>query len=207
VFACGASAHAQTIDQSSQHYGGYSSVAAGYWQAQTFTVGVSGYLTSVEVPLISVVNGYQGIPTQADVMLVRAINGRPSSQPSDLLSSGTAEFPDAAFEPLEGDINGHPGFEWVPIELGNVYVTAGDQLAIAIVSNLNHNYEWADDFDLSYPRGGAFWGLPTALGGPVDYDSLFRAYVLAVPEPNTLIGTMLAVAGCLSRRLRRSGNR
>jgi len=173
-------------------------------RAQTFTAGVTGVLTDIEVIVgratLSISDGLIW-----DVRTV--IAGTPSDPDSGLniLASGTVA---AADVPVTIDPSNF-------LSLGgmSVSVSTGDVLAIVLrsMSPESGAYRWkfSDNNDSVYAAGASFdrifspsWDSNTS---PFD-DAGFRTFVNAVPEPNGVLAlVVLGVAiGATRRRVQRT---
>jgi hypothetical protein len=155
--------------------------------AQTFTVGITGILTEVDVYLVR--NG----PILSDLHLdIRpTINGVPTADDSAALGSVTVPVPALGITPK---------FVNFDVSSLGIHVFQSDVLAIV----LSGNAQWWGNFGNLYARGAAFGrtppndflpvlGCPTVFctgGSPEPIDVNFRTFVestpAAVPEPGTL---------------------
>src|SRR6478752_859564 len=91
-----ASGDSTILDQSVQLYGGYAEVFGNCCQAQSFTVGITGDLVRVEIPLFP-----EAVEGRIDLSIVRSYGGKPSILPQDLLVTVSAQIPDASYEALD----------------------------------------------------------------------------------------------------------
>ena len=169
--------------------------------AQTFTVGITGILTSVEVLIrresgitedllfdIRTIAG--GVPTEADAG-------------ANVLANTSLS---AAGIPLAS--------EFVSVDLSSfgLAVTAGEVLSIVLQSDgANPAYLWSGTAADGYAGGGTFrrflsipatWGTTGAAS-----DLAFRTFVEPVPEPSTALLLMAGILGLgtLPRRASRQG--
>jgi hypothetical protein len=175
--------------------------------AQTFTVGLTGQLTEVDVAIVqfSVTPGNVFLeirPTLAD--------GSPGLDPTFLAQTTVpaANVP-SGFDPS----NPLTAFD---LTAANLQVTAGEQLAIVVYANFpGALFTWVGATGNLYPRGSYFSEQPPpdSWFGQPDWDLDFRTFVDAapVPEPGTLsllvtgLGALLAYRG--TGKLWRSGKR
>lgn len=190
-FAATTKADTAVIDQSYESYGGYGSVSTEWRHAQTFVVGLTGKLTRVEVALRP--GEIRDLTSTAEARLEIAPTSShvPLALPDDILASSIAGFPNSNFERIS---HLEPSFVhqffWVPFEFGPIDVTIGDELAIVLTPLVPHGYQWAKDFQGTYPDGDGFSGPATDLSHPRNwdrFDGLFRTYVVPVPEPSSLV--------------------
>ena len=164
--------------------------------AQTFTVGITGTLSEVDV---SIERFAFNPPTGTLFMQIRTTTaGVPAADPSFLIQ---ASVPESALP-----IAGNYGFVAFNVLSAGLQVTQGEQLAIVLLApNFANPVSWIGVQGDPYPAGSSFqedepdfgW-LPSFPAG--DYG--FETFV-SVPEPSTL--TMLSVAclagvACVSRR-------
>jgi len=145
-------------------------------QAQTFTVGITGQLTDVQV----LINGFS---QTADLVVdVRpTVNGVPVSDDSAIL--GEVAIP-------ASEIPGFP-FTFVNFDFysRNIHVTSGDELAVVMridKSSQGGDYGWRGDTGdkyssgVAYTRGSTYdWFAPTSDSLTVDYG--FKTFVRADP--------------------------
>jgi hypothetical protein len=160
------------------------SVGFGMESAQTFTVGISGWLSTVNVGLYQPDVAFDGTFT---VDISRVVDGTPDFSESGVLARQVLSSSTIPIESVS-DIflpQFTLGLDFLP---SHVSVSAGDKLALIIrADKLNW---WKNiDFVHSYAGGGFFYYGPNE-GGVVNaggdyYDGMFRTYVLPVPEPPT----------------------
>jgi hypothetical protein len=138
---------------------------------QTFTVGLTGSLTRVEVFI-----GRNELQTQGDISwtLTRVGIGT-------VLASGTIPY---------GDLDGHYSFQPCLIPDGSVLVGPGDVLGISLSSS--HRITWAGNNTNRYSGG-------SAVSDPLS-DVGFRSYVTPIPEPNSISLVCLVFMGQFRRR-------
>jgi hypothetical protein len=165
--------------------------------AQTFTVGLTGQLTSVEFLLSSI-----GTPPGDLILDIRGTTGGvPNENDASVLGSSV----------LTATVLGSPAaFVSFDLTASNIQVTTGQVLAIVLRSRdstLGDDYRANGDEGGTYAGGAGYlrsqgtgvWDAWETGVGPIDFG--FKTYTL-IPEPGTalLLGLgMLAVAG-LRRR-------
>ena len=147
--------------------------------AQTFTVGLGGILSRVEIAVSPIEN--------ATFALLETMAGVPAPFDTALI---TVALPDLEFDP----------FNFISINLSSfdVAVDVGDVLALAVGGG---NVQWTagvNDFVPTYAGGTAFgsgdgtnWREISAFGGA---DLHFRTFV-GVPEPTALVSLSFGLAG------------
>ena len=201
--------HAQTLDQTVSSPGGFlhNVNAAADW-AQTFTVGLAGQLTRVDLEVVKEATTTT-LPLRVEVRRTTPA-GFPGADDVDVLATGSIA---ASLLPTYQE-SGPPNPFWAPVDLtgANLRVSPGDVLALVLRSSepnepFQRGYMWwsypqgRDE----YPGGDAFrrfqGGTFERMTGNVATDSGFRTYVL-VPEP-AAVATMLAAASAVLLRRRR----
>ena len=140
-------------------------------KGQTFTVGIPGTLTEVDV--------YIARENQATSPLMFGLLGTTGGVPDD-------GQPTLSLMPIPA-ANVSETLGWLSIDLRpyGLTVAAGDVLAIELAgSTRNNDYQWYGDWHASYSGGNAYDKFPgwTSLGS--DYQLGFRTYVDPVPEPS-----------------------
>jgi hypothetical protein len=171
--------------------------------AQTFTVGVTGTLTSVDVQIA------KGSTTGSDLVVdVRTTTGGVPSSDAGILA--TMSVPASA-------VSTSPTFSLFSVDFTafNLGVNTGDVLAVVLSSAATDNYLWRATSANGYSGGGAFnfslgsWNTSSSFG-----DLMFQTWVEPtptddqgggdgdgqMPEPSLLA---LAAAGLALARLRR----
>lgn len=154
-------------------------------QAQTFTVGITGTLTNVEVLI-------EGFNQTADLLVdIRpTINGEPTLDDSAIL--GEVAIP-------ASDIPGFPHtFINADFSTQNINVTSGDELAIVLKidrSSAGGDYSWRGETGDLYDSGVAYtradlgsgyeWFSPTSGGLTVDYG--FKTFIDSTLTKNVSI--------------------
>lgn len=156
--------------------------------AQTFTVGITGTLTEVDV---SVERFAFSPPTGTLYLQIRTTTGGvPAADPSYLLQ---ASVPESSLP-----IAGNYGFVAFDVASAGLQVTQGEQLAIVLLApDFANPVSWIGVQGDHYPAGAAFVEQEPDYGwipnGPSGTDYGFQTYVASVPEPSTL--TLLSIAG------------
>jgi hypothetical protein len=156
--------------------------------AQTFTVGITGILTSVEVEL----QDFSVAPPSLTIAITNTVLGAPAFPPLVLGSTALATSGLTTAE------------TWVAGTGLSIPVTAGDLLAIVIT--LSNKTGWVNGPDV-YAGGMAF----NAFGGAwLSFDNIdrsFRTFVepapAAVPEPASMFLLGLGLAGFWASRKHR----
>jgi len=170
--------------------------------SQTFTVGVTGMMTSVDLYVFSAPSAN---PAPLLVDIRKTVGGVPilgSAGPHILAS---AEIPKSAVPDLSLVSPGYSWLgPWLHVELDDFQVTAGEQLAVTLRSVDTTWYQWFMPIvygpnDPIYPdyAGGNLW--TGGAGEPwfdANVDAAFRTYV--VPEPAAV--AMLAPLAALALR-------
>ncbi|MBX9664394.1 PEPxxWA-CTERM sorting domain-containing protein [Novosphingobium sp.] len=177
----------------------YSSVSGSPEAAQTFTAGISGLLSKVDLMI-------GGVADSAMTLMIRPVNaGVIDPNNANALASfsiaspkwGTPFYPISTFD----------------VSSAGVIVAAGQQYALSLSSNTSIFAGWAGPDTTPY-AGGSAWGrtsTTSAWGNPVGTsgDLLFATYVddspavTAVPEPSVWVLMVIGfglVGGAMRRR-------
>jgi hypothetical protein len=165
--------------------------------AQTFTVGITGTLSEVDV---SVERFAFSPPTGTLYLQIRSTTaGVPAADPSFLVQ---ASVPESSL-PVAGN------FGFVPFDVSSagLQVTQGEQLAIVLLApDFANPVSWIGVQGDFYPAGSAFVEQEPGFGwipnGPSGTDYGFQTFV-AIPEPSTLSMAGLACLVGLARASRR----
>ena len=207
------------VDQFHEGPGGFS---ANRVSAQVFTVGQSGILDRVEVPLRP--SGLLREPhTRATVMvrLARTIDGVPYNRQTYTISSMEFDLPLEAAPPYESEFASLAGFQWVSLSNIGLHFSAGEQYAIEVrVKQIpmgqiptDQTVDWCATFPNQLPYeylGGEPWRIVDTDFSQLTsiQDFCFRTYVRPVPEPAAsavgIVGMIGIVAGL--NRQRRQGS-
>ena len=181
-----------------------STIAFGYVEAQTFTVGISGTLAAVGVE----VETSGPLTTENLTLEIRnTIHGNPTDLSQSPLLSVT--LPPTVFEGI--DFFGPPQpFGVFDVSAFQLPVHLGDVLSIVLKSTDAHGYDWHSSDQDSYPpniyAGGSRYLSINGGGwitGGIDNDQGFATYVNLTPEPNTFVLGGIGALGLLAFARRR----
>ena len=156
--------------------------------AQTFTVGISGTLTRVDIPILK----SPSLTTDPIFDIRRTVGGIPVEDDNDILASITVPN-----ESMSSDL---PRV-FFPIEDLNVLVNSGDVLAMVLripdEPTTNGEVSWSVVFEDQYSRGNRFirdeawtdtpWSNGWSNDTIADHDLVFRTFVDPIPEPSSTI--------------------
>jgi len=187
VLAMVAHAQADILDQdNSGPIGGGSTVATGFVQAQTFTVGMDGVLSRIAA---GIKQGGSAVEDITLTLLTTDVGGAPDS----ILTS-------AVLTP--GDVGTAFSFVSFDISSANVAVTTGDLLAIQLSSPAANNFPFSQRYDWaqgpSYAGGAAYTN-----GTNGNFDFQFQTYL--IPEPASAVLLFLGGLALATRRRTRGG--
>lgn len=206
-------AHGPTTNLMSSDIGYFASQIP--WAAQSFTVGLAGELSAVDVLVSkSTTTGYDDAVYGPLKVSIFGVSG---GQPSTALATTTIAASNIGYAPNDG--------VWMNIDLSthHLQVASGDQLAIVLhrlgtgTAYDNDTYYgfslpiyWFGSVFGDYSGGGAFntpgdgtWNALNS-GPTTGMDFGFRTYVAApVPEPGAwwMVAAGLCVVGALRRRV------
>jgi len=163
-------------------------------QIQTFTVGISGTLSSIEVLV-------EKEPQTVEDLVLSLWSTNAMGLPQTELAAQSWAPTDPVFAPPSN-------LALVPFDLSAaaVPVTIGELLAIELNSNASNNppfderYAW--NIGGQYNRGTAYTQIGTAISPQTD-DFHFITFVNPVPEPGTMALLGSGIAGLLAYNLRR----
>lgn len=177
------------IDQLHEGPGGYFSSR---FAAQVFTVGESGILDRIEVPLRpSKSPGQSGQLTTIRIGLIRLVEEIPRNWAGTTITSSRVNLPLPDALPFETNVASLSGFQWVSLSNIGLNVRAGDQYAIDIRASQipirGQAVDWCATFPDQLPRqyvGGEPWQIIDTSFTPVTtiQDFCFRTYVRPIPE-------------------------
>ncbi|MEM0925533.1 MAG: PEP-CTERM sorting domain-containing protein [Planctomycetota bacterium] len=156
-------------------------------QSQTFTVGVTGILDSIDLQV-----GNSNPVGDLFLELLETSGGVPT--PSSL---GSVTVDASTFVP------GAPAITYVnvPVSHLGIAVETGDVLAIELSTDDSNGYVWRYDLD-GYAGGRNYFRIGDTHGttiGSLDYG--FQTFVTAIPEPGALV-PLLTLVGMLTLRKR-----
>jgi probable HAF family extracellular repeat protein len=172
----------------------FSEINIPYDFAQTFTVGLSGQLSRIELDVWR-----KSVTTQnLRVDIRRTVAGTPVASDSQAL--GVVTLPPSAvpIEPIHS-FPYVPQFTSIDFSSFNIQVHSGDVLAIALhcdATDYYHGYLWhtSNQGVDNYPRGTEFGRYNGGAWYAPQYDCAFHTFV-TVPEPSMIV---LLLAGALA---------
>jgi hypothetical protein len=148
-------------------------------KGQTFTVGIPGTLTEVDV--------YIARENHATSALMLGLLGTTAGVPDDGQQTlSLTPIPAASVSESLG---------WLSIDISSYGVTVakGEVLAIELVGTTgNNDYQWYGDWRATYSGGNAFAKYPSWASLGSDYQLGFKTYVEPIPEPS---GSLLLAIG------------
>jgi PEP-CTERM motif len=169
--------------------------------AQTFTVGLAGRLTALELELACCLNAAGQITFPTEDLLIEIRTTLSDGSPSDhVVASTTASSTDLSIGSFrfERFALGHDGFFVSPGELYAVVLTS-----MAPGMGRFNPYTWGRDAFGQYDRGSAYVAFPH-LGGEFFVtvsDMGFKTYVDPIPEPATFTLVALGAAALARARI------
>ena len=151
--------------------------------AQTFTVGVSGTLTRVDV-LVAQQFGIQ--PQSLDVTIFSTSGGAPH-----VPITAAFHIP-ASSVPLVSHPSSFDSYAYLSASF-SLPVTAGDVLAIVVSTGPNSQYYWAGVFGGGYPGGQLYSTNSTTWGPRGSQDQAFRTFIASSSAPTASAGSSQTV--------------
>jgi hypothetical protein len=184
-------ASAQVVDQSYDpgSAGGYTFNSSNP-QGQSFTVGITGLLTQVD---IRAYNFFGGANAPLTASVYEFIPGSPPTLGALL---ATASMP-------QSSVPSTSGFVSFDLSASSPTVTIGQQLVLTASTTGSNSYLWEGRTPGSYSSGQAYVvsgnNLFTTLAG-TGWDFGFRTHVIPVPEPTGMTSTLAIVLVFVSSR-------
>ena len=174
------------------------SVSSDFDRAQTFTVGITGFLTRIELPLGKSLDTPDASELQIDI--------RPSDQFGVPLEDDSSVLATAVVLGSEVDtVAGVNILYEIVFDPGAPAVSQGDILAIVLTSDVSRvvpveSFRWVGDAAGGY-AGGDHFNRSASWNSQGDFDAAFRTYV---PEPSgaATAGAALAALVALAGRRR-----
>ena len=187
-------------------------VEKGYTRAQTFTVGIAGQLSRIDLEIAYITTIP---PTRGLNLEVRTTTG---GVPTNTVLA-TVLLPAASVPPSPTELHDPYPFASFDVSSAGLVVSPGEQLAIVLTTESESPsfYGWhANDINqdpgqlVAYDGGVQFFFLGEN-PDPGDWNKLddefsdlgFRTYVAIIPEPSTLALATCALLGLVGRRKRR----
>ncbi len=169
--------------------------------AQTFTVGVTGTLASVEFNILKM----SGTTGDLSVDIRSLVGGVPDSLMANALATSTIS--NSLINTYGGSI-----YSWttisVDVSAANIAVASGDMFAFVLNSPLGEEFGIQTDYTNAYAGGQRYSqnGDGTSFGGLSSADLAFKTTVISVPEPSviTLFGLGLLGLGIARGRQKRT---
>jgi hypothetical protein len=165
--------------------------------AQTFTVGLTGTLTQIDLNVFFPHEDFSRFTDPLSIQLRTTVGGTPTNTVVDAIAVAPQNLPTDRFA-----LTAFSGF--------GVNVTAGDALAIVLTTGPNGNFGWGLGA-CCYGGGAAHWtpngGAFVPISFPEAPEFLFRTWVEAdvtpTPEPGTMLLAATGVAAVVARRRRK----
>jgi hypothetical protein len=185
-------ASAQVLDQSYDpgNVGGYSFNSTNP-QAQSFTVGITGLLTQVDI------RAYNFFGGATAPLTVGVYQFNPGSPPTLGALLATASLP-------QSSVPSTSGFLSFDLSASSPMVTIGQQLVIRASTASSTSYLWEGRTPGGYSSGQGYVSsgnnLFTTLSG-TGWDFGFRTYVIPVPEPAGMTSALALVLIFVSGRI------
>jgi hypothetical protein len=185
-----ATAAAQVIDQSYDpgNNGGYT-FNLNNPQAQSFTVGITGLLTQVDIRAYNFFGGANG------PLNLRVHTFNPGAPPTLGSLLATASLPPSS-------VPSTSGFVSFDLTAAPPSVTSGQQLALVISTTGTTSYLWEGRVPGGYSSGQGYVVSGNNLfntGSGANWDFGFRTYVVPEPAGLTIIAIALGAAGMCRR--------